>query len=600
MKSGTFGYLILLLVVVGQIRENECRGRRRPSPSRRPTPSPYRPFPTHRPTYRPFPTHAPTYRPFPTHAPTYRPFPTHAPTHRPFPTHASTYRPFPTHGPTYRPFPTHAPTHRPFPTFAPTYRTYPTPAVTYRTYPTKATTYRTHPTRTTTYRTHPTRAPTYRPHPTRTTTYRPYPDQAPTYRTYPTKTTTHRTRPTKTTTSSPYRTKSPTIKYPSNTYKPSTTHIPYPTQRTTYKPFPTHSSTYRPSPTHRPSSTHYPTMRTTRHTTPYPTQRYPTGPHPTYPGYTNEGIYTPKHYQPSYRIPVRVPSAGGTKIKVYNINNYHSPSYWAPPTYPVYHYTHRDTGSTALGFHIGYNLRRISHPTYYHHQHSFYDGYSPRYDHYTVHHYYHNRESIPRQQTVTTKVIIQCGDSSQICPANTTSLCTASGQIMCVVIASNTVPCADQPNMRCVKSTIPCENNEAPECKGIAKGQTTTVSIPCISNTTIEGNVTTVNNTIVSNDPQNNTTRVLATETTTPQILTTQSTIGDLGNRRRKREAPLEFCVTVIAQPSKRALTEGEQVFNEIASIFDKFFTTAFGMDKQLQKPPTSVKDENYIPKFGG
>lgn len=214
---------------------------------------------------------------------------------------------------------------------------------------------------------------------------------------------------------------------------------------------------------------------------------------------------------------------------------------------------------------------------------------------------------MPKQQTVTTNVIIRCGDGSMICPANTTSLCTADGQIMCVVIASNTIPCADNPSLRCVKSSIPCENNEAPECKGIPKGQLTTVNIPCISNTTIQGNISTVNNTIVSNDPKPNVTanQALVKDlpiTTTPTNLgTTIRSVPDLGSKRRKRDVapPPQYCVTVVAEPSKRAPTEGEQVFKEISNVFDKFFIKAFGMDKPQIKKPMNVTNDNYIPKFG-
>ncbi|KAK9870758.1 hypothetical protein WA026_009719 [Henosepilachna vigintioctopunctata] len=507
---------LLLLVLVVVQFDNYECYRSRPSPSR-PRPSP---------SYRP----SPTYRPFPRPSPTYRPFP------RPSPT----FRPFPRPSPTFRPFPQPSPTHKPFPTYSPT------------------------------------RAPTYRP----ATTYKPFPSH------------------------------------------------------TTYKPFPSHT-TYRPfpaQPTHRPFP-NYPTARpnygNTRYPTRYPTQptryptqsnRYPIGPRPTYPGYQDGGIFSPgRRYQPTYSVPVRVPSPGGSRVKVYNINNYHSPGYWAPPSYPVYSYTYRDTGSSALGFYLGYSLGRITHPTYYHHSHSFYDGYSPRYDHYTVHHYYHNNQNIPKEQTITTKVIVQCGDGSQICPANTTSLCTANGQIMCVVISSNTVPCKDNPNLQCVRSTVPCENNDAPECKGIAKGQSAAINIPCISSTTIEGNVTTVNNSLVSTDPVANKTvqsAVLSSSTqqlktllpntnasstptqapvnissTTPQstvamttlptIETTLSnvTFPSLGSRK-KRAAPPQYCVTILAQPSIRAPTEGEQVYGQITNVFEQFFSKAFGMNK--------------------
>ncbi|XP_044748368.1 spore coat protein SP85-like [Coccinella septempunctata] len=385
---------------------------------------------------------------------------------------------------------------------------------------------------------------------------------------------------------------------PNPTHRPYTaapTHRPYTaaTRAPTYKPFPSPVPTYRPQSVPGRNPTYRPATQPGR----YPTQssRYPQGPPPAYPG-NQPGAYRPTFAQPnqqSFQRPLQIPQPGGTtKVKVYNINNYHPPNYYAPMVYPSYHYSPVSTGSGVLGFFLGYSLARITSPTFSH-CHSCYNGYVPRYDHYTVHHYYHNNNNVPKEQTVTTNNIITCGDSSQICPANTISLCTATGQIMCVVAVTKTIPCDKDPNMKCVQSSVPCENNDAPECKGKAKGETTTVNIPCISNTIIEGNVTTVNNTIVSADPPKNTTEITTTISTTTSssdsTTTEQTTISNtfpslganntfpsLGTSRAKREAAQPFCVTILAEPSVRKSTEGEIAFNEVTNVFEKFFSNAF------------------------
>ncbi|KAL3265347.1 hypothetical protein HHI36_009555 [Cryptolaemus montrouzieri] len=422
-----------------------------------------------------------------------------------------------------------------------------------------------------------THAPTSRPYTqaTRAPTYRPFPSQAPTFR-------------------------------------PQTQRAP------TYKPFPTHSPTVRP----QPQPGRNPTFRPATQPGRYPTQpsRYPQasinsclrkncmqyiygftqgltvvfhGPPPAYPGYGGTGARPPYNQQNNmaYQRPLQIPQPGGkTKVKIYNINNYHPASYSAPFSYPTYHYSSRDTGSGALGFFLGYSLARITSPSYYH-CHTCYSGYGPRYDHYTVHHYYHNSGNIPKEQKVTSNNIISCGDSSQICPANTMALCTGSGQIMCVVAVTNTIQCLNDPKLKCVQSTIPCENSEAAECKGVPKGQTATVSIPCISNTVIEGNVTTVNNTIVSKDEQKNTTELTTTQNSTFASLGNNDTFPSLGSNSShsitKRETAQPYCVTVLAEPSIRKPTEGEIAFNEVTNVFEKFFSKAFQIT------------ENQVPDLG-
>ncbi|CAH0556117.1 unnamed protein product [Brassicogethes aeneus] len=200
----------------------------------------------------------------------------------------------------------------------------------------------------------------------------------------------------------------------------------------------------------------------------------------------SQQTYYPGHAPPAYpgHYP---PSNTGRK----DINNN-----WIG--YPSYHYQRADTGSTSLGFYLGYTLGRVKNPTYYY-SHNSYDGYRPRYDHYTVHHYYHNNNEtiIGRERIIEPNTVVGCvGDSGSICPANTRSLCTDQGVIMCVALISATVPCKDEKDTNCVTSTIPCVNSEDPKCKGNPQ-KFTTVSIPCISTAKIYGTVTYVDNTII-------------------------------------------------------------------------------------------------------
>jgi hypothetical protein len=287
---------------------------------------------------------------------------------------------------------------------------------------------------------------------------------------------------------------------------------------------------------------------------------------------------------------------GPQNIKIVNKYNYHYPGYYSLPVqnqaHPgyyysptSYHYSNFDTGSTVLGLYLGYSLARLTTPTYSHY--SFYDGYRPRYDHYTVHHYYHNKESVPQNQEIQANAIVGCvGDTTTVCPSNTTSLCTTSGALMCVVSATSTVPCTDNRQVNCVKSTITCVNNTAPECKN---ANSTSVSIPCVSNARIDGDLTIVNNTVV---PTNATSTGTTTENSTKYPITTTptSTIDSSTkypitttpvpptNARRKRATPQEFCVTVVALPAKKEPTEGELFLQDANFIFNKFVESTWDL----------------------
>ncbi|RZC39804.1 cell wall protein DAN4 [Asbolus verrucosus] len=308
----------------------------------------------------------------------------------------------------------------------------------------------------------------------------------------------------------------------------------------------------------------------------------------------------------SENIPYR--NQESQKIVYKTKNVYHYPGYYSLPVYshhpgyiyaPSYHYSSHDTGSTALGFFLGYGLGRLSTPTYSHY--SFYDGYRPRYDHYSVHHYYHNKESIPQNQEIPSNAIVGCvGDTTTICPGNTTSLCTSTGTLMCVVSATSTVPCTDNRQVNCIKSTISCVNNTAPECKN---SNSTSINIPCVSTAKVYGDVKYINNTIIVEKPVNstnatsttaannnstiNTNDTISTEpkystkypiTTTPTPESQTTSVNTTVNVRKRRDTPQNFCVTVVAIPSKTPLSEGDKVLDDAKEIFNNFIESAWGL----------------------
>ncbi|XP_072376778.1 uncharacterized protein [Diabrotica undecimpunctata] len=258
----------------------------------------------------------------------------------------------------------------------------------------------------------------------------------------------------------------------------------------------------------------------------------------------NNHYYQPGHYAP--------PSTGPAHITIINNNNYHHQvipptvhyhSYGPPPVgititthnydplaslryQPTYHYSSQDTGSSALGFFLGYQLGKITRPSYYYHSTSYVNNeYVPRYDHYTVHHYYHNSEAVPKEAPIQPNAVVVCaGDSSNICPPGTMPFCTNNGVVMCVVNAIDTSPCSTNKQLKCATSTISCENNSSPECK---QKSSTSVSIPCVSTATIPAGLGYVNNSLI------------VTDTNDSSLKT--------------------FCVTVLATPTKNESKSGRK-----------------------------------------
>lgn len=218
-----------------------------------------------------------------------------------------------------------------------------------------------------------------------------------------------------------------------------------------------------------------------------------------------------------------------------------------------------------------------------------------------MHHYYHNNQNVPKEAEIQPNAIVGCiGDAGSFCPANTTSLCTNNGAVMCVASATSTVPCSNEKQTNCVKTTVPCVNSTAPECAN-SQRNATTINIPCISTAKIYGNLDVVNNTIVisnttavsvnasaantNSSSVNSTTSINGTVTSTALPETTtpnsqgNSTLNTTSSVPEKKDPPQVFCVTILALPAQRKPTEGEVVFNSAKSIWQKFAVKALGIE---------------------
>ncbi|CAH1104927.1 unnamed protein product [Psylliodes chrysocephalus] len=191
----------------------------------------------------------------------------------------------------------------------------------------------------------------------------------------------------------------------------------------------------------------------------------------------------------------------------------------SPHYVSTYHYSPIDTGSTALGLYLGYRLGQLSRPSYYYHSTSYVNNeYVPRYDHYTVHHYYHNSQSVPKESPIQPNAIVVCpGDTANLCPAGNMPLCTNNGAVMCVVTAQSTVPCADNIQTNCASSKVTCVGNTSPECR--QQNQEASISIPCVSTAKIDAGVEFINNSLIVTNPNDSSTKA--------------------------------FCVTVVALPTQ-------------------------------------------------
>lgn len=207
------------------------------------------------------------------------------------------------------------------------------------------------------------------------------------------------------------------------------------------------------------------------------------------------------YHQPSYPN-YHIPTASPVIIN----NNQHASSYgYVPPPitivnnnvnnhihYPTYSYSTNDYGRSDLGFFLGYQLGKLSKPSYHYSTSTYYNGHEhiPLYDHYEIHHYYHNNENVMKQAKLEPNQIISCpGDSYAFCPTSTTALCLNSGSVMCVVKSEYTSPCSTDDTLNCMNSTIPCIENSIMTCRE-QNQKLTTVTIPCISTLELQGTLT--------------------------------------------------------------------------------------------------------------
>ncbi|XP_031341331.1 GATA zinc finger domain-containing protein 14-like [Photinus pyralis] len=107
---------------------------------------------------------------------------------------------------------------------------------------------------------------------------------------------------------------------------------------------------------------------------------------------------------------------------------------------------------------------------------------------YSVHHYYHDANAIPKQMSVSTNSLLMCNknETQGLCVPNTFAICLSNGTIMCVTHSMYTTPCGGGNNLTCVITVLPCASNDT-SCNATTGGNSTTsaVYIPCISNVTV-------------------------------------------------------------------------------------------------------------------
>lgn len=219
--------------------------------------------------------------------------------------------------------------------------------------------------------------------------------------------------------------------------------------------------------------------------------------------------------------------------------NYGPITYMQNSGYTPYHYTSRDYDSGIYGLFIGYALGNfLSTPTYYSPFHSSYST------HYVVHHYYHNRESVPQELKLAPNVIVDCARNvTVLCSSNTVALCLANGTIMCVAKAQETEPCHNDPKVYCIKTAVPCFNKTLPGCE--SKNETA-ISLPCISKTTLE-NSSYVNGSLVTGAAADS------------KKFMPDGTLMDSSLMQLYAGKSNDFCITLIAEPAVNQQAAGSK-----------------------------------------
>lgn len=181
-----------------------------------------------------------------------------------------------------------------------------------------------------------------------------------------------------------------------------------------------------------------------------------------------------------------------------------------------------DTGAGSLGIFLGNSVKHL--PV------------SGRYQ-YRIHHHYHNRDNVLKEVHVLPRDITLCeGNMGSFCPNGTWALCTKNEAIRCISSLWATQGCNEGPFQHCAKAELPCALY-TPECRNRIE-KNFDIDIPCISMLKMYVNLIYVNGTVIAQD-------------------------------LIKIYPPDIFCVTVLALPAE--LTEGEELFNAVSSIFGKF-----------------------------
>ncbi|KAJ8928101.1 hypothetical protein NQ314_019366 [Rhamnusium bicolor] len=169
---------------------------------------------------------------------------------------------------------------------------------------------------------------------------------------------------------------------------------------------------------------------------------------------------------------------------------------------------------------------------------------------------------VPKEATIEPNAIVACvGDTGSFCPANTTSLCTNNGAVMCVASAVSTVPCTKEKQTNCVKSTVPCKDNNAPECKQSTQSAAS-IAIPCISTAKVYGDISYVNNSIViSNSTDYNNTTI----TDAISIVTTTESNTNVTTTTTNSATPVNASTAANTTDSKKR-TSPNVLRNDIGS----------------------------------
>ncbi|KAK4886898.1 hypothetical protein RN001_003169 [Aquatica leii] len=209
---------------------------------------------------------------------------------------------------------------------------------------------------------------------------------------------------------------------------------------------------------------------------------HPTNYNPSSPPYQNQHSPYPNYNgQPGYSNYPNTPHYNGYQPPPSYYNPHYSSPGGVPP--PIYQPVQQSSGGSILGyagtFAGGYLIGKLA-------SGGFSSNGGDR--EYTVHHYHHNANEVPKHVSVTSNGLIMCSqnDTQGLCVPNTFPFCLSNGTIMCVTHSTYTTPCNTNNSMPCVVTVLPCPSNDT-SCNNStgANLTTTAVYIPCISKVTV-------------------------------------------------------------------------------------------------------------------